>query len=541
MNIKKMLLPIMFAGFLVAGLSGCNPGIEEGGDSVIQYRAYNGGYGLEWLHKAIEEFQKEHPNITFDPVEESGLVDSKALQEIAVPSQNQIDLYFLTGIDIDLLLQRSYSALRTRDQVLLEPLNDVYEGKGIDINGEEESETIASRLFDGYREASTYDGSFDKWNGSMFTLPWASAMTGLFVNKAVLDKFGIEIPLTSNEFKAAIEKISAEGEEEKIFPYSWGGENTAGYWSFLFETWFGQYSGRTRFENFVKCDPGDGDITNNGYKVYEDAGILESLKAMFQILDLNYCANGSASRDYMEAQTDFIIGKSAFITGGDWAFNQMKTNYYTQAVENEIQMVAVPMLSAIGTEIGITDEELHTLVEMIDNHDTYAEIKAAIPALTDANIDRVLNARSIYDSIGGAHEIVIPSYADAKDAAKLFIRFLYSNDGCRIFRNNAYANMPLAYETGDGDTDTPFQRSLDKIVNYDNPHMITTASPFNNVRNVAQLMNFNYTAWVHPNTYKSIMLDKASTKTFSAQFIYENELAYVRNNWSRYMAFVHWL
>jgi len=161
--------------------------------------------------------------------------------------------------------------------------------------------------------------------------------------------------------------------------------------------------------------------------------------------------------------------------------------------------------------------------------------------LTDANIDRVLNARSIYDSIGGAHEIVIPSYADAKDAAKLFIRFLYSNDGCRIFRNNAYANMPLAYETGDGDTDTPFQRSLDKIVNYDNPHMITTASPFNNVRNVAQLMNFNYTAWVHPNTYKSIMLDKASTKTFSAQFIYENELAYVRNNWSRYMAFVHWL
>jgi hypothetical protein len=111
----------------------------------------------------------------------------------------------------------------------------------------------------------------------------------------------------------------------------------------------------------------------------------------------------------MEAQTDFIIGKSAFITGGDWAFNQMKTNYYTQAIENEIQMVAVPMLSAIGTEIGITDEELHTLVEMIDNHDTYTEIKAALPALTDANIDRVLNARSIYDSIGGAHEIVIPS------------------------------------------------------------------------------------------------------------------------------------
>ncbi|MCB5288491.1 MAG: ABC transporter substrate-binding protein, partial [Candidatus Cloacimonetes bacterium] len=438
MDIKKMVLPIVFAGVLVIGLSGCTPGVEEGGNSVIQLRAYKGGYDLDWLHKATEEFTKAHPNITFEFIEESGLVDSKALQEIALPQQNQTDLYFLTGIDIDLLMQRSYSALRTREQVLLEPLNDVYESKGIDINGEEESETIASRLFDGYKEASTYEGSFDKWKGSMFTLPWASAMTGLFVNQAVLDKFDIETPLTSDEFVAAIDKISSEGEEEDIFPFAWGGENTAGFWSFLFETWFGQYSGRTKFENFVNCEPEDGDIINNGYKVYEDPGILESLKAMFQILNLDYCANGSASRQHMEAQTDFIIGKSAFLTGGDWAFKEMSKYYYTQAVENEIEMIAVPMLSTIGTEIGITDAQLHTLVEMIDNHNTYVEIKTAIPSLTDANIDRVVNARSIYDSIGGSHEIVIPSYADAKDAAKLFIRFFYSNDGCRIFRNNAY-------------------------------------------------------------------------------------------------------
>jgi len=540
-KIKKVVLPMLLMAMTTIGLASCGGGgVTQAEPSTIQIRAYKGGYGTDWLHEAAEKFQKAHPEVSFDFVEESSLVGESAIQEIAQPNNNHIDLYFLSGLDVDMLIQKSYSALKTRDKVLLEPLNDIFEGKAIDVDGKEEEETIESRFSKGYKEASMYNGSYPQWHDNMYTLPWANATTGLFVNPVVLEKYNIDIPLTSNELKNAIEKIAAEGKSEGIFPYSWAGGNASGYWSYLFETWFAQYSGQQNFIDFVNTDPGDGDILGNGWKVYEDRGILEGLKAMFDILDLKYSSNGSSSKTHMEAQTEFVTGNSAFMADGDWIVSEMKRDYFEQA--QNIQMIGVPILSSIGEEIGITDSQLHTLVEMIDDHKSNAEIKAVLPMLDDAKIDRVYNARSVYNSIGPSHGLLIPSYANAKDAAKLFVRFLYSNDGCRIYRNNTYSNLPLKYTIEEGDTNTPFQQSLDKIASYANPQMVTSSSPFNNVRQVAQLYNFNYSAWVHPVTYKAILTDKASASPkFSAEFIYQNEGTYIKNNWSKYMSYITWL
>ena len=539
MKVKHTLLPIALTAIATIALTGCKSGksVNPGGEGTIQIRAYKGGYGLDWLHVAAEEFKKAHPAVNFEFVEESSMVTGEVVQqELALPKKNQIDLYFITGLDVDNIISRSYSILRTRSQTLLEPLNDIYDSKAIDVNGKEETETIASRMAVGYKEASVYEGSLAQWEGKMYTLPWANGMTGLFVNPSVLERYHVPMPLTSNEFTAAVQTIYDQGKSEGILPFSWAGANAVGYWNYLYETWFAQYSTQAKFLNFVKCDPGDGDIKNNGYKVYEDMGILKSLQAMYDILDLKYSPNGSASKQHMEAQTDFVTGKTAFMMDGDWVVNEMKTDYFENA--KNIKMLGAPILSCIGEEIGITDSQLHDLVAMIDEHRSNSEIKAAIPSLDDAKISRVYNARCVYDSIGAAHTIVIPSYADAKDAAKLFIRYLYSNDGCRVFRNQTYSSLPLKYQKQEGDTNVPYQQSLDQIQSYDNPQMVTTASLYNNVRSVAQLYNFNYSSWVHPNTFRAVMENKA---TLTPQVIFDGEKEYVRNNWSRYMSFVTWL
>ena len=539
MKIKQTLLPIALAAIAATMLTGCKTGkaVKPGGEGTIQIRAYKGGYGLDWLHAAADEFKKAHPNIDFEFVEESSMVTGDvAQQEIALPKENQIDLYILTGLDIDNILGRSYGILKTRTKTLLEPLNDIYEGVAIDANGNEETETIASRMAAGYKEASVYEGSMARWEGNMYTLPWANGMTGLFVNPSVLERYHVEMPLTSNEFTAAVQTIYNQGKSEGILPFSWAGANATGYWNYLYETWFAQYSGQQKFLNFVKCDPGDGDIKNNGYKVYEDVGILKGLEAMYDILDLNYSPNGSASKQHMEAQTEFVTGKTAFMMDGDWVVNEMKGDYGEYA--QNIKMLGVPVLSCIGEEIGITDAQLHDLVAMIDEHRTNDEIKAAIPSLDDTKIARVYNARCVYDSIGAAHGMSIPSYADAKDAAKLFIRYLYSNDGCRVFRNNTYSNLPLKYQKQEGDTNVPYQQSLDQILSYDNPQMVSTASLYNNVRSVAQLYNFNYPSWVHAGTFQSVMENKA---TLTPTVMFNGEQEYVRDNWTRYMSFVTWL
>lgn len=520
--------------------TGCSE-TKVGGPSHIQIKAYKGGYGTDFLHQMAEEFHNVHPEITFEFLEESATVlGDKAKAEILLPNKNQTDLYLLNGIDVDAILQKSYSVLKDRETALLEPFDDILDSRAIGLDGQEEQKTIRERLFDGFEEACKYDGSFRKWAGKTFFLPWADASTGLFLNKTILDKYELEIPLTSNEFKTVVETIYNQGKADGIYPFSWAGNNAPGYWLYLFETWFGQYSTKANFDNFVKCDPGNGKVVEEGYKVYQDQGILKALEAMFDILDLRYSPDGSVSKAHIEAQSEFVRGKSAFMVDGEWILNEMKRDYFEEA--KNILMIGAPILSSIGEEIGISDAQLHTLIESIDNHLSNDEIKALIPALTDANIERVLNARSIHDSIGPGHTMVMPSYSDAKDATKLFIKYMFSNDGCRTFRNYAYGNLPLFYTKQESDTNTPFQQSLDKIIDYPNPQIVCSCAHFNNVRDIAQLYVFNYSGWQHPTTFVNIMVNKNSgAEKYTPEYMFNTEAKFVQENWSRYMTYINYL
>ena len=542
MKNKKVLF---FVGATIAslvGVSGCKGKTTVGGSNVVQVKSYKGGYGTDFLHALAEEFKKVHPEITIVVEEESALVNSEQVKlEVCQPKKNQIDLYFTTGMDVEYSMQKSYAVLRDRNKTLLEPLDDVFNSKAIGFNGEE-SETIASRMFDGYKDVFTYYGSVDKWNGNMYTLPWADSSTGLFMNQSVLDKYGLQAPLTSDELTTVVQAIATQGASEDIYPFSWAGANAVGYWEYLYEVWFAQYSGQENFKNFMNCNPnGEGKIKEEGYKVYEDPGILKALEAMYPILNLNYSPNGSVSMQHIEAQTNFIKGKTAFMCDGDWVLNEMKENYFEQG--KNITMLRTPILSSIGTEIGLTDGQLHTLVEMIDAHKSNEEIKATLTMLDDAKINRVVTARSMHGSIGSGHGLLIPSYADAKDAAKLFLRFMYSNDGCRIFRNNAYSNLPLAYTPDPSDTNTPFQQSLDKVHDYEKPIVITSSAPYNNVRNIAQIFMFNYSAWVHPRTFLDIMQNKYSggEPQLTPEYMFNKEKEFVKSNWSKYMTNITYL
>ena len=543
MKLRKFLLPLVTATTALLAVTGCTQSVKVGGEATIQIKSYKAGYGTDFLHEMISKYQEAHPEISFEIVEESALLDGeKTAAEIAIPKKNQIDLYFITGLDVNYLVKRSSSILNKRDVTLLEPLDDIFEGKAVGLDGKEEEETIKSRFFGGFEELIRYEGEFPKWRGTIFTLPWADASTGLFVNKKVLDKYNVEIPLTSNEFTAAVQTIYSNGASQDNYPFSWGGANAAGYWQYLYETWFAQYTGVEQFNNFMNCDPGNGKIVEEGYKVYEDVGILKTLEAMFDILDLNYSPKGSRSKTHMEAQTEFFTGRTAFMIDGDWILNEMKRDYYEYG--KDIIMIGAPILSSIGEEIGITDAQLHDLVVMIDEHKTNAEIKAVISSLTDEQIARVVAARSVHDTVGAGHQIVIPSYADAKEAAKDFVRFFYSNDGCRIFRNFANANLPLSYKIEDGDTNTPFQQSLDKIRNYDNPTIVTSVASFNGVRSTPTppLYTFNYSAWATPYTFMYIMIDKASSNpAFTPEKIFTEEKNYVKNKWSQYMVYIDYL
>lgn len=542
MKLTKSLLLCASLGILGCTLTACGGGTSEGGSDTIQIRAYKAGYGVDWLYELKAQFETAFPGKHVEIVEASSLVGESSIQEIETPNKNNIDLYFLSDPQVSKVVADSSGVLRKPGKCLYEDLTDVFNSKAIKFDGTEENETIASRMFAGYKEYSTYVGYVSEHTGKMFSLPWADGVLGITANPSVLAKYNInyEDILTSNDLLNAIQTIDADAKTtsdgKTIKPYAWAGGNASGYWSYLYETWFAQYSGVAKYKDFVMCTPNsDGKFYEKGYEVYTDQGILKSLEAMFDVIDMKYSVEGSYGLKHTDAQTKFIKGEAAFMVTGDWLQNEMKSpeEYYNLA--KECVMMRTPILSSVGTKIGLTESQLKQVIKLIDSQGKNADnaaIKAAVSGVTDEQIDKVREARSTHDSLGVSHSMVIPSYSDAIPLAKKFIRFMYSNDGCRVFRNKGNMNLPLTYTAQEGDTNTTFLSSLDKVYNYPTVNMISGAGELNDVRKMSNMLLFNKSDWSHPTTFKTIFHDKTlATPLLSPTRIFTEEAQYMKDNW----------
>jgi ABC-type glycerol-3-phosphate transport system substrate-binding protein len=533
---------ILAAVLMVGALSSCgqptaSSGSSDTGNKEIQVKLYKAGWGQEWLDATIAKFQEAYKaeGYTVNIVESSSTVIASSESEILTASgkkKNPIDLYFTSNVSINNLIYKSKSVLRTSDTTLLEDMDDILDSKAIGFDKQEEAATIRSRLYQGFDSLLTYRGSVSAWQGKDFTLPWATSGTSLLVNPAVLAKYGVEVPLTSNEFVQAIQKIATAGKADGVYPYAWAGGNASGYWNYLFGTWFAQYQGLSGYKDFLALNPASGTTKDNGYDVYNDLGMKESLNAMRSILNLDYSADGAVSMQHLEAQHDFLEGKAAFMINGDWLLNEMKSEYSTEA--KSCKIVKAPLLSSIGKEAGLSDEQFHQVIAAIDSGKTYAETKAMVSGLSEDNFKRISEARDLYSCLGSSHQILIPSYADAKVGAKLFVRFLLSEDGCRLFHNTAYGNLPFTFSAKEGDSSSVFE-DADAAFLKKGKSMAFNIEDMgaSEIRSKANVLLFNHPSWASPSTFKSMMIDS----TLTGDTVYTKEAEYVKSNWSSFIQY----
>ena len=136
--------------------------------------------------------------------------------------------------------------------------------------------------------------------------------------------------------------------------------------------------------------------------------------------------------------------------------------------------------AADGTEttetLKLCDELLAGLVDYVDGKTqelpsvTYAGTKIAATA---ADAARVKAARGVYNSLGSGHTIVVPAYATAKEAAKKFIRLLYSDTGIEAFLTRTKGGiLPVKYDVtkwGGYSSATPLQKDIYDIVESGSP------------------------------------------------------------------------
>ncbi|MEH7177802.1 ABC transporter substrate-binding protein [Neobacillus vireti] len=136
----------------------------------------------------IAKYEAAHPGVK---VESIPLVENMN----SLDYFKQLDLMASAGDEMDLILFNSSQELAKRvDAGLVEPITEFAKEEGMDINKE-------------------YNNSYPKFNGEYYGLPMKNITMLIMLNKAHLDKAGLEIPTewTWDEYTEYAKKLTADG------------------------------------------------------------------------------------------------------------------------------------------------------------------------------------------------------------------------------------------------------------------------------------------------------------------------------------------
>ncbi len=551
-KIISIALAILMLSVVLTACKEEKPNVNDDGTAAVQNKtaivAYNSvGYGHEWLETLAAEFNEMY-------AEEGYKIQLKVSPDMAYgnqpqleigkgPDRNDVDMY-LDAANLEKLLDASNKTMRGKGAVLVDLTDKVWNQPAITLGKQEETKLIKDRfLLDDTN--LYYTGIKEEFHGGLYVLPTGMELwsAGIIINPAVLEQYGYtedNLPKTTDEFNAMCEKIAEKTPETGVYAYSWPGANASGFLAYLFFEYFAQYSGSENFLNFCMTRPHTDatreEIISDGWKVYEDRGILEGLRAMEPIMKPKFSPNGSASMNHMEAQHEMLVGNAAFMIGGDWLFWQMQDEYYEEA--SQCLMLNTPVLSVIGTECGITDAQLSQAVGMVDEDKTNAEIMAAIPGLDEAETERIRHARHIYGGgeISLRSGMCIPAYSDAVDVAVLFARFMCSEHAMEVIRNQGLKYN--CYETSDYDMEieTPYMKSVLANLDPGDGIYVGMDPSLSLIRSNSGMLYFNHPLNIQPVTFKNMIMD--TTGQMTAEKMFEAEKEYAKTQWSVWAAYV---
>lgn len=294
MKISRHLKAVV-AGTLAAAcmtsLAACGPGSNNAnkaannepvstdlGDEKIELRLWDGAGLKAFDDQLIAAFQKQHPNITikatYDPDNTSAQNGPRIISAADTP-----DVARITDIN---------SAVRGNHLV---NLDDYAEAYGWDLP---DSQTEV------YRVGS--DGKIG--DGSLYAVPDAVSMTGIFWNKALGAKIGLtEAPTTMDELDAAMKKAKAAGILPMVMPAKEGGT------SYLFQALLTNYAGRDAVQDWI--------VQKDGATI----NTKEAVKAAEQIKawqDAGYFSEDALALDGSTALSRFCDGQALFFSAGSW-------------------------------------------------------------------------------------------------------------------------------------------------------------------------------------------------------------------------------
>lgn len=416
---KKLLsvsLAIISIATCFAGV-GCGGGNAStaGGAQKLQIYVLEQGYGRDWAENTKTAFmQQDWVKEKYPELE----VELTINDNIGFASNQMQNGAKYNGFDI-LFGTDSLSSYYGTGAVL-DLTESVY-------NKEVPGEDVLYK--DKLNESAGYTFAKEK-EGEMhyYATPYFIGQYGIIYNINELKKYTTEVPRTTDELIAICKKIK----QSNKYAFVWG--NDASYWSKeggILEVLWAQYNGVEAYDNYFNgVDRGALSVN-----IFKQKGRLYALEFLSEILNKNngyYDVDVVNNDAYTLAQQKFYLGQAVFHYNGDYFIDENKESFnkLQQANMNpsEVTMMRTPILSKVIDlcETIENDAELSALVKAIDNGST--ELEGEGYEVNQDDFDKILEARGIVGTVGPAPAI-IPSYADAKDVAIDFLRFMATDEG----------------------------------------------------------------------------------------------------------------
>ncbi|MEG0901610.1 MAG: extracellular solute-binding protein, partial [Clostridia bacterium] len=181
-------------------------------------------------------------------------------------------------------------------------LTELFEGTGID-----DEAPLKDQITTGVLESAFCNIYGD---GRVYAASYALKGKGLVYNKALLEKYGWELPTTWDAAMALGEKAKAEG----IALFTYQGIYPSYVECILFPT--------------LASELGTETVTKLGQHeegIITSQGALKVLGYYEEMAKKGYILEGTTGMDHTQSQTAFVQGKALLIPGGDWLPSEMES------------------------------------------------------------------------------------------------------------------------------------------------------------------------------------------------------------------------
>lgn len=417
---KKILACLLSAVMLMSTATavGCN-NKSKNSDTTLYIEIEDAGYGTQWLDPLIEMFEAEHEGIT---VKVNAITKGGGeIREKVVSGSSYLDLIFIEYQFEDVMTPVS-TPEGTKYDCPFADISDIFNEK---VPGEDI--LLKDKILPaGLQEATVDEGTN---NERQYAFPWMASLESIVVNKDVIPTGMEELPRTTDEFVDYCKNAKNKGVTSVVHSLS------TSYWNNIYDLWMFQYYGSHATEQFYKGydmeDP-ENEEKRNEAQIFASDGLLYALEALEEILSPDTRINDEVTQslDFTSVQNKFLNTKNnvLFMPNGLWLEREMAGNWSDTNLN--IEFMKMPVISALGEKLSITDSQLSAIVKWVDegekpeekptfDSDSYTE---------EEIIDTVRDARSLIKANFGFNGL-IPSYSKKVDLAKEFLQLMATDRG----------------------------------------------------------------------------------------------------------------